>query len=97
MKVNVDEHGTVIVDDVKKEISELTASFLEDLVEQLLNDEATIEVLGNSPVAEFFNSLQIGTKKDSDLRLKITEMNKQKEEAKDAVEKVANEDIYVDI
>lgn len=68
MKIEVQEDGTLMIDDTKTEISQLTQSLLEKIVEESLDSKVIYSIDGDMPIARFFTAIDKGTCEESDLR-----------------------------
>ena len=86
MQIEVHENGAIVVDGVKKEISDLTQEFLEELVTNSLEGEVVYSIEGNLPIASFFKTIRDGTDKDSELRALRDEVSAKEKNPESAVE-----------
>lgn len=77
MKIQIDENGSLKIDDIEKTITDLNAEFLEKLVNDSLEGNVVYEILGDTPLANFFKQIQKETLKDSELK-KILDNNSAK-------------------
>ncbi|MEE1273235.1 MAG: hypothetical protein UHI81_01900 [Olegusella sp.] len=68
IQIEVHKNGTIVIDGIKKEITDLTQEFLEELVTDSLEGEVVYSIEGDLPIASFFRTIRDGTGKGSELR-----------------------------
>ena len=81
MQIEVAVDGALKIDGVSTEPEELTQQFLEKLVEDSLQSQVTYDIQGDMPIAEFFRTLDKGTREGSQLRKLKDEADRLEREA----------------
>lgn len=90
MKIRLTDEDKLYIDDEIKQIKDLDATLLEQIVENLLNDDCQIDVNKDSPFGSFLKTLVEKTNKESELYKSLKTSN---EERKIIAEKISNLDL----
>lgn len=78
ISIFVDESDELFIDGEKKKVEDITADFLENLVNKSLIDKVSYKIDSGNPIGSFISTM--GTNVDSDLRkLYITTLKKDDE------------------
>lgn len=83
MKIQIDEKGSLNIDGIEKTITELKSEFLEKLVNDSLEGKIIYEILGDTPLANFFKQIQKETSEESELKKMIDDNSVKKKELKE--------------
>ena len=86
MKIQINEQGDLFIDNVEKQINDLNSTYLEKIVNDSLKDLIDYDIIGETPIANFFRQLQKDTSIDSELRNSINENNNTIEELKKQID-----------
>lgn len=78
MKVELTEKGDLFIDGETKQISDLNASLLENIVKELLNKECEIIINKDNPLGNFLEKLKEETSDDSELYKSISAFKEEK-------------------
>lgn len=77
MKISTNKEGKLLIDDIEKDVKDLTVDFLEDVIEKALINEVTFELENESlPITQFFKKIELETKEGSDLKIRISSIDK---------------------
>lgn len=77
MKISTNKEGKLLIDDIEKDVKDLTVDFLEDVIEKALISEVTFELENESlPITQFFKKIELETKEGSDLKTRISSIDK---------------------
>lgn len=60
--------GVVLINAQEVSIEDFSGVFLEKIVDLSLQDKIHFNIIGDSPIGRFFDSIRKGTQKDSELR-----------------------------
>lgn len=90
MKIRLTDEDKLYIDDEIKQIKDLNATLLEQIVENLLNDDCQIDINKDSPLGSFLKTLMEKTNKESELYKSLKKSN---EERKIIAEKISNLDL----
>lgn len=60
--------GVVLINAREVSVEDFSNVFLEKIVDLSLQDKINFEIIGDSPIGSFFDSIREGTQKDSELR-----------------------------
>ena len=71
--IEIAEDGSLSIDGIIYNISDLNQEMLEKIVDDSLNDQVEYKIKSDYPLAKFFRTLQEGTKKGSKLRKLLDE------------------------
>lgn len=92
--IHVEENGDFSIDGSKKEIEELKPELLEQIVDASLEDRVDYKINGETPIANFFQTLMQGTNAKSELRKIFLSANANTDSEKDEAEvQVENETV----
>lgn len=90
MKIRLTDEDKLYIDNEIKQIKDLNATLLEQIVENLLNDDCQIDINKDSPLGSFLKTLMEKTNKESELYKSLKKSN---EERKIIAEKISNLDL----
>lgn len=90
MKIRLTDEDKLYIDDEIKQIKDLNATLLEQIVENLLNDDCQIDIHKDSPLGSFLKTLVEKTKKESEL---YKTLKASSEEKKIIADKISNLDL----
>lgn len=79
MKINLTEKGDLFIDGEKKQVAELDAILLENIVKDLLNKECEMTINKDNPLGDFFKKLKEETSDESELYKSINTFKGKKE------------------
>lgn len=90
MKIRLTDEDKLYIDDEVKQIKDLNATLLEQIVENLLSDDCQIEINKDSPLGSFLKTLVEKTNKESEL---YKTLKASSEEKKIIADKISNLDL----
>lgn len=90
MKIQINNEGKLIIDNVETDIKNLTVEVLEDIVDKSLNNEVEY-VLDNPalPITQFFDKISRETSDGSDLKTKIAQIEATIAERETGIESIS--------
>lgn len=96
MKIEVKKDGKVLVDDAEYKIENITADFLESVVNESLNDNVNYILDSDEtiPMVKLFKDLSELCEKDSEFRKNIEQIQQKIEDSeKDKFEDIVNKEL----
>lgn len=96
MKIEVKKDGKVLVDDAEYKIENITADFLESVVNESLNDNVNYILDSDEtiPMVKLFKDLSELCEKDSEFRKSIEQIQQKIEDSeKDKFEDIVNKEL----